>query len=478
MRKIFLIDFSSTALYNFDMEEQAIFMRAEHIRDVIRYINRFKNAAVVIYLDDRIIDSPLWASHIRDISLIHEAGLRVILVPGAHKHIDKILTENHISWTRKDGCRITSDDAIPLIKTAAFDVSNIVMSSLAGEHLTAVIGNWVRARGKGVLDGTDYGCAGEIDKIDDDTIRTVLSNGFIPIFPCIGWSLSGKPYNISSMQLASQIAVHMQADKLFFLVPDAELSEKYFTLPEEIGISPEGCIPAMNIEELDEFLKANEPSSDSKKMANNRSLDAEEKDIREHILSIVHLGRTACTQGVTRVHILNSSLNGTLPCEIFSDLGSGTMIYSSNYGKLRPMERKDIAAVLTLIQPFVKKGILLPRTEEQLESQLNDYIVYELDGGIRACSALHIYDNKQAEIAAVAVDETCAHIGIGPKIMDYLINRAKQLSLESVFVLTTQTTDWFESLGFKSDEINTLPEKRKALWTPSRGSKLLRLKLK
>lgn len=464
------------------MEEEAIFTRAEHIRDVIRYISKFKNAAVVIYLDDRIIDSPLWASHIRDISLIHEAGLQVILVPGAHKHIDKILTDNNISWKRKNGHRITTEESMPLIKTAAFDVSNIVMSSLAGEHLTAVIGNWVRARAKGVIDGVDFGTAGEIDKIDDDTIRTVLANGFIPIFPCIGWSLSGKPYNISSMQLASQIAVHMQADKLFFLVPDAEISAKYFMLPEKIGVSPEGCVPAMNINELDSFLAANEDTAVSNKKTPDRSLykelSAEQRDIREHILSIVRLGRMACTEGVTRVHILNSSLNGTLPCEIFSDLGSGTMIYSSNYGKLRPMERSDIAAVLTLIQPFVRKGFLLPRSEEQLESQLQDFVVYELDGGIRACSALHIYDNKQAEIAAVAVDETCAHIGIGPKIMDNLITRAKQLSLDSVFVLTTQTTDWFESLGFKPDDISTLPEKRKALWSPSRGSKLLRLKLK
>ncbi|MCH5288781.1 MAG: amino-acid N-acetyltransferase [Treponema sp.] len=452
------------------MEEQTIFTRAEHIRDVIRYISRFKNAAVVIYLDDRIIDSPLWTNHIRDISLIREAGLRVMLVPGAHKHIDRILAESGIPWERRDGCRITDDNAMPLIKTAAFDVANIVMSSLAGEHLTAVIGNWVRARAKGVIDGVDFGTSGEIDKIDSDTIRTVLSNGFIPIFPCIGWSLAGKPYNISSMQLAAQIAMRMQADKLFFLVPDAEISAKYFSLPQGIGLSPEGCIPAMNIDELNEFLTINETP--------DHSLNADEKELHEHILSIVRLGKIACTQGVTRVHILNSSLNGTLPCEIFSDLGSGTMIYSNNYGKLRPMERADIAAVLTLIQPFVRKGILLPRTEEQLENQHQDYIVYELDGGIRACAALHIHDNTQGEIAAVAVDETCAHIGIGPKIMDSLITRAKQLALDSVFVLTTQTTDWFESLGFKPDDIASLPEKRKQLWSPARGSKLLRLKLR
>jgi len=193
-----------------------ILEKAERIRDVIRYIKRFKNATVVIYLDDDIIDSPLFVSHIRDIALIHQAGLRVILVPGARRKIDEYLSKNGISWTYENGIRITPVEAMPLIKNAAFDAANVVMTSLAGENLTAVIGNWVRARGKGVLSGVDFATAGEIDKLDDNTIETILNNGFIPIFPCIGWSLNGKPYNISSAQLASQIATHLQADKLFF----------------------------------------------------------------------------------------------------------------------------------------------------------------------------------------------------------------------------------------------------------------------
>ncbi|MBQ9205284.1 MAG: amino-acid N-acetyltransferase [Treponema sp.] len=441
------------------MQEKPILEKAERIRDVIRYIKRFKNAAVVIHIDDDIIDSPLFVSHIRDIALIHQAGLRVIIVPGARKKIDEVLSQNGISWTFEHGCRITPNEAIPLIRNAAFDAANVVMTSLAGENLTAVIGNWVRARGKGVLSGVDFGTAGEIDKLDDSTIQTVLDNGFIPIFPCIGWSLNGKPYNISSSQLASQIAIHLQADKLFFLLPNAELSENYFTIPSDIGLSPEGCIPAMNLEELDEFLKAN-------------------KKKNEKILPLLHLAKKAVTSGVTRVHILNGSIEGTLPCEIFSDLGSGTMIYKSNYGKFRAMRREDISAVLSLIRPFVRKGILLPRTEKQMEAEYNDFIVYELDGAIRACAALHMYDRTQAEIAAVAVDENCSHIGVGPKMIEYLIEKAKTISIESVFILTTRTADWFEKQGFVPDEINTLPQKRLEKWTPERGSKLFRLQLR
>ena len=445
------------------MTTSPILEKAERIRDVIRYIKRFKNATVVIYLDDDIIDSPLFVSHIRDIALIHQAGLRVILVPGARRKIDEYLSKNGISWTYENGIRITPVEAMPLIKNAAFDAANVVMTSLAGENLTAVIGNWVRARGKGVLSGVDFATAGEIDKLDDNTIETILNNGFIPIFPCIGWSLNGKPYNISSAQLASQIATHLQADKLFFLLPDAELSAKNFTIPKELGLSPEGCVPAMNIEELDEFLEVN----------NSQTNDSEQK-----IISMLELAKKSVESGVTRVHILNGSIEGTLPCEIFSDLGSGTMIYKSNYGKFRAMRREDISAVLSLIRPFVSKEILLPRSEQQMEAEYNDFIVYELDGAVRACAALHIYDRTQAEIAALAVDETCAHIGIGPKLIEYLIEKAKTVSIESVFILTTQTADWFEKQGFVADSIDTLPERRREKWNPKRGSKLFRLNLK
>lgn len=443
--------------------------KAETIRDVIRYIGKFKNATVVIYIDSRIIDSPYFSSHIRDISLIKQAGLKVILVPGAHQRIDSILTENKIKWQISNGIRITEGRSMPLIKSAAFEVADTVMTSLAGEKVTAVIGNWVRARGFGVINGIDYGTAGEIDRIDDEIINKILEDGFVPIFPCIGWSLNGKPYNISSMSLASQIAVHIKADKLFFLVPDAEINGENFILPENTGLSQEGKIPAMNIQETETFIKLNEKNAALAEKENN--------PLESTVLSILKMAKAACQKGVVRAHLLNGSITGTLPCEIFSDLGSGTMIYSSDYGRIRAMKREDVTQVLSVMTPFIQKGILLPRTEKDLEQTYNDYIVFEIDGAVRACAALHIYDKTQAEIAAVAVDETYSHIGIGPKLVGYLIEKAKAINLESLFILTTQTADWFESLGFKESVLETLPPERKAKWTKERSSKIYRLPL-
>lgn len=461
------------------MNELLIHEKADRIRDVIRYIKKFKNAVVVVYMDDRLLDSPNYSSHIRDLCLLHEAGLKIILVPGAAKRINEILKSANISWTFHNNCRITPPEAMPLIKMAAFDVSNQIMTSFAAEKKTSVIGNWVRARSKGVIDGFDYGTSGEIDKLQIDAVKTILENSFIPIFPCIGWSAAGKPYNISSIQLSQQIAIHLKADKLFYMVSDAEISKDSFIIPENIGTSSEGTVPAMNIEEVDEFIKANKESVNSEEIQLNSTeplvvSDNNKQVSRETIFSLLNLAKTACNEGVTRVHIINGSIDGTVPCEIFSDLGSGTMIYTNNYGKIRDMTRDDISEVITLMQPFVNQGILLQRTKEQLDNQYQNYIVYELDGAIRACASLVPYPDGQMEIAAVAVDKTCSNIGIGPKLIKFLVKRAQERKSTGIFLLTTQTSDWFENLGFIPSEVSTLPKERKEKWTPERGSKVLR----
>ena len=431
--------------------------KAENVRDVIRYLQKFKNALLVIYLDDKTISSPLFSSHIRDIALLHQAGLQVVLIPGARRRIDEVLNNAKIKWTHNEGIRVTTVDAMPLIKMAAFDVSNTVMTSLAANNITAVIGNWVRARGKGVLGGFDYGTAGEIDKLETEAIRTVLNDGFIPIFPCIGWNAAGHPYNISSMLLAKQVAMNLKADKLFFMLFNEEICAQKYAIPDGFALSETGNIPAMNLEEVDRFIEKNFTSGGEVK-------------------NILKAAQEACRAGVTRVHILNGNIDGVLPCEIFSGLGSGTMIYTGGYGKVRQMEQTDIPSVLAIMKPFVESGKLLSRTEAQIAEGLQDYIVYELDGGIHACAALHFYEDGQAEIAAVAVDENYAHMGIGPKLIDTLISQAGEGGASSIFIMTTQTADWFEKLGFEEDTLESIPDERRKLWDSRRGSKVYRLK--
>ena len=438
--------------------------KAENVREVIRYLQKFKNALVVIYLDEKTIESPLFSSHIRDIALLHQAGLKVVIIPGARSRIDEVLRTNNITWSYRENIRIASAQAMPLIKMAAFDVSNTIMTSLAANSITAVIGNWVRARSKGIIDGFDYGTAGEIDRLDSESLQTVLDDGFIPIFPCIGWNTVGHPYNISSTCLAQQVAIALKADKLFYVMENGGLNAKDFDLTSDndidgtslfnggITISENGKIAALDLNQADNFIK------------------------QKKNLDMLELAVNACRQGVTRVHFVDGNLDGVLLTEIFSGFGSGTMIYTNNYGKIRPMVQTDIPSVLAVMRPFIQSGKLLPRTQAELTASLTDYIVYELDGGVHACAALHLYDDGQAEIAAVAVDEAYNHMGIGPKMIEELISQAKAKNACSIFIMTTQAIDWFEKLGFTEDKIESLPAVRRAKWSPDRNSKVYRLK--
>ena len=452
---------------------------AKQIRDVINYIKIFKDALAVIHIDDQIIDSPLLPSLIHDIALIHQAGLKVIVAPGARKQISEILDGAKIEWKIQNGSRVAPESAMPLIKTAAFDVANTIMNHFAGENRTAVIGNWVKARAKGVLDGTDYGTAGEIDKLKIDVIKQTLDDGFIPIFPCIGWNDLGKPYNISSAELAQQIACGLKAQKLFYILPDPKISKQEFSLPDTVHLSDDGNIPAMNLAEAEEMLRMN--GVDCGGTAASPKSAAPKNEHRAQILSLLRLAKDACKKGVDRVHILNGNVDGILPCEIFSGIGSGTMVYNNGYGDLRAMQSQDIPSVLSLMNPFVQKGILLERTAKQLKADLDNYIVYNVDEGIHACAALKVYQESgasaQAEICAVAVDPAYGNMGVGPKLINYLLDKARAKCVKSVFVMTTQTADFFEKLGFAPDSIDSIPPERKKLWNPERGSKVYRISL-
>jgi amino-acid N-acetyltransferase len=439
-------------------------IQTERIRDVIRYIKKFRNSTIVIRIDDDVADSPLFAGHMHDLALLHETGIRIVIVQGAANHITEVLNAYDIKWEMKEGIRVTDDEGMNFVKMAAFDISNRIMTRLSAEGLTAVIGNWVRARGRGIIDGFDFGSAGFVDKIQLDSLQAVLDDGFIPIVPCVGWTAAGKPYNLSSTELAVSTAVALRADKLFFIGSGATINSCDYRLPPNAAFSPEGRLAAIAVDDIETFIELN------RDVKNDRFPTCE-------LFDLMLQGKNACMGGVTRTHILDADIDGVIPSEIFSDLGSGTMMYRSDYGTFRAMTRDDIPAVLSLMNPFVEKGILLPRTSEELEQQTEDFIVYEIDGGLRACAALHGYPENTGEIAGIAVDEACAHMGIGPKLMEKLISKGKELGYDSLFVLTTQTADWFELFGFKVCGIDRLPEKRRLKWTQKRGSRMLVLEL-
>src|SRR5574344_1642242 len=88
------------------------------IREVFGYLKRFKGQLFVLKIEDSLMDNPLFPVLVRDIALLHDAGVKILIVPGTRASIDRQLnawgTETHF----KGGVRLTSEDALPLIYEA------------------------------------------------------------------------------------------------------------------------------------------------------------------------------------------------------------------------------------------------------------------------------------------------------------------------------------------------------------------------
>jgi amino-acid N-acetyltransferase len=195
------------------------------------------------------------------------------------------------------------------------------------------------------------------------------------------------------------------------------------------------------------------------------------------VLGELKLALSASRAGVDRVHIIDGRKEGAVLKELFSNLGAGTMVYADEYESIRIFRSRDLPDVLRLMEPLMQQGILIRRNPEQIQEKKNDYAVLEIDGSIRACGALHDWGESQGEIAAIAIDPQYTDLGLGRKIVGFLVEKARKSRMSRVFALTVQSHDWFESLGFKETTIDSLPELKRKSYDEERRSKVFSLEI-
>ncbi len=343
---------------------------------------------------------------------------------------------------------------------AAFDVATRFMTELSAGQVDAVIGNFVRARGLGVVDGTDYGHTGMVDRIMVEPLIRMMESGMVPILPCIGWSAAGKPYNLPSDEIALAVCKALGAVKFFIVSADEGIRSARYTLPETVPRTDDGRLARLTPPEAESVLSLNQACSGDRPLVE------------------LELALKASRAGVERVHIVDGRDEGAVLRELFSNLGVGTMVYADEYESIRPLLAGDVPEVLRLMEPLMEKGILLRRSAEQVLEKKDDYAVFEVDNSVHACAALHDWGEGQGEIAALATDPAYTDLGLGRRIVRYLIDRAAKGGFRRVFVLTTRTHDWFELLGFREVPVTSLPERKRRLYDANRKSMVFALDLR
>lgn len=115
---------------------------------------------------------------------------------------------------------------------------------------------------------------------------------------------------------------------------------------------------------------------------------------------------------------------------------------------VRHARTADVAAIESLIEPYVARRILLGKDAVVLYGSIQQFVVAEDESGdVVGCGALHVLWRDLGEIRTVAVSKGSQGSGVGKAIVTELESEARTLGLERLFCLTFET-DFFRHLGY------------------------------
>ncbi|NNE38944.1 MAG: amino-acid N-acetyltransferase [Gammaproteobacteria bacterium] len=419
-------------------------------RSASPYIRVHKGKTFVIHMDDSVIKSENFTGLVHDLTLLNSLEIRLVLVFSTRHSIESRLNDHASQY--HDGIRITDGETMEVIKDAAGKLRVEIESALSvGLGNTPMLnakviissGNFVRAKPMGVVGGVDYLYSGMVRSIETETINRHLDANEIVLLPPLGYSITGDVFNLKATALARDVASELGADKIIYLSSADGISDQSGNVIREMIVSEaEKCL------------------------LENKIADEAKQQLLSHAVY-------ACNKGVERVHIINSSLDGGLIQELFSRDGIGTMVSRTSFDELRQATVDDISGILELIVPLEKSGVLVERSREKLELEIDNFTVMLRDEVIIGCGALYEYEKeKTAEVACLVIHDEYNKSGRGQQIYSVLEQRAKENDIDSVFVLTTQAEHWFRELGFEEISVDKLPVEKKGLYNFKRNSKI------
>lgn len=424
-------------------------------RNSAPYINTHRGKTFVIMFGGEAVARDGFSTLIHDFALLHSLGIKLVLVHGARPQVEQNLIKQGLATNIHDDVRITPKQAMPALLEAVGSIRlqieaqlsmGLANSPMHGSRIDAISGNFVTARPFGIRDGVDYQMTGEVRSIDVAAIRHNLNNNHIVILGPTGFSVTGEIFNLLAEDVALQTAVALGADKLIFLGEDDGIISRDGRLLREM-------IP----NEVDRLLR--------------------DRNDQEEITHFLRCAAAACREGVHRTHIISYAKDGALIEELFTRDGSGTLVSHDPYEEIRRATVNDVIGLLELLRPLEEQGILIRRTQERLEQEIEYYNVIERDGTILGCAALYPLDEQSAEVASLAIHPDYRKGSRGADLLAFLEQQARSHGRHQLFALTTHTAHWFVEQGFNEVGVDALPVERQAIYDHSRNSKVLKKQL-
>jgi amino-acid N-acetyltransferase len=427
-------------------------------RSVAPYINAFRGKTFVVAFGGEVVADGKFVELTHDFNLLASLGVHLILVHGARPQIEQHLSRNNISDRYHQGIRLTDAETMLCVKEAvgrtrleveALLSMGLANSPMANADIRVAGGNFITAQPIGIINGVDLMHTGCVRKVDVAAIKDRLEFNEVVLLSPLGYSPTGEVFNLTLEDVATTTAIALDADKLIYLMDTDGITDKQGNLLRELTIAV-----------------ANTVLSSKSKLPD---------DVGLYLPCAVR----ACEAGVARSHLISRHQDGSLLQELFSDVGIGSMVVESSLNSIRDATIDDVGGILKLLQPLENAGILVRRSRELLEREIDRFVVMEHDHRIIGCAALYPFpDAKAAELACMAIHPNYRSLGYGEALLKYMSNEAQAQRFKKLFVLTTRTAHWFVERDFNEVNPDQLPEEKKALYNYERRSKVFMKTLK
>jgi len=406
-------------------------------RNASAYISAHRDKTFVLYLCGQAIDHDNFTNTVADIVLLHSLGVRLVLVHGAAPQIEAVIAQQGKKSDFVDGIRITHPEILTAVEFGVTQAKSKLEAELCRvpryqHEISLASGNHIKARPLGIHNGIDFHNTGRVRKVNTGAIRKQLDAGSLVVISPLGYSPSGEVFNINSLEVAGEVAGALMADKLILI--ESDFREESGSLVNEIQVS-----------------------------------DIDTNNLTHH--EPLSIARRACLKGVDRCHLLDLSSDGALLNELFTRDGVGTQVVRKSYEQVRVATANDVGGIIDLIEPLEAQGILVKRSRERLESEIDQFIVIDRDGTIVGCAALYGY-GRDAELACLVTHPEYRDGTRGDVLLDTIKRKALDQKFQRLFVLTTHTAHWFTERGFTETALSELPIERQNLFNYQRNSKL------
>jgi amino-acid N-acetyltransferase len=408
-------------------------LRLTDLREILRYVPRFRDRVFVIALDGAVVEDENFGNLLLDIALLTSLRIYVALVHGAGQQIRRLAEQTGVTPSNFDGTGITDAATLQLALTAANRVTHEILEGLSATDLRGANSNALVAHPAGILQGVDHQFTGRVERVDVALFHALLEKGIVPVVPPLGCDGEGHTYRLNSDAVAVEVARALRAVKLIYLT-------------NQDGIRCSGdLLRQLTIEEAEAILKK------------------QRAELSAGSVSKLEQAVRAGKGGVPRIHIIDGRVEEGLLAEVFSNEGIGTLIHANEYQAMRRAQRKDARAIFNLIQAGVESDELLRRTRSDIERQIEDFFVFEVDRNPAACVAVHFYpEEKKAEMACVCVDAKYENQGIGAMLMHYAETQARTGGATQLYCLSTQAVNYFvQKGGFRLGTPDDLPAVRR-----------------